>query len=138
MKALRASAYTETILGLVEVSADCDQAQRKTKLHRYLLAALIPNEFKEITAFETNGVDRETAHEGIYKTPTLSIDNKEYILKLSFKYQFGTNPKSLVNEVLYENSWLGTPKFRLREQILADIVFKCAQYATRPGIICFR
>ena len=138
MRSLRASAHTETIFGLVEISADCDQAQRKTKLHRYLLAALIPNKFKEIAVFETNGVHRETSHDGIYKTPVLLIDDEEYILKLSFKYQFGANPESFVNDVQYENSWLGIPKFRLREKMLADIVFKCAQYSTRPGIICFR
>lgn len=99
MRALRCQAKAETILGLVEVSAECDQAQKKIKLHRYLLAALIPIEFKEITVFETNKVYRETSHDGVYKTPALLIGDQQYILKLSFKYQFGTNPENIFNDV---------------------------------------
>ena len=65
------------------------------------------------------------------------IGEKSYILKLSFKYMLGTIPESRVNGILYKNPWLGTPIFRLREQILSDISFKYAQYSTRPGIISF-
>lgn len=127
------------ILGFIELSADCDQAQRKVKLHRYILCALIPERFKELaTSHGTSENPRHTAHDGIYKVPDIYFEGNKYILKLSFKYQIGTKPSTNVNGLEYDNNWLGEPILRLREQILTDISFKCANYSTRPGIISFR
>jgi len=125
-------------LGFVEVSAVCDQAQQKTKLHQYLLAALIPEKFEELTSF-TNSKDeiQNFAHIGIYRLPKIKVDNEIYILKLTFKYQIGTKVFSSVSNRQYENTWFGEPLFRLKDQILSDISFKCAQYSSRPGIIRF-
>jgi len=116
-------------LGFLEISAECDHAQRKVKLHRYVLGALIPIEHSEYTYFETNGQKKNTAHEGIYRLPIISIKGKEYLLKLSFKYQIGAAPN--------DNKWFGKPLLRIRDQVLADISFRCAQYGSRPGIIRF-
>ena len=131
MREFRAQAHSKIELGFLELSADCDQAQKKVRLHRYILAALIPIEFKDITIFESGNVERSQAHEGIYRVPVIKLAGEDYILKLSFKYQIGTIPSSKVNNVDYINKWLGEPKFRLKEQILGDISFKCAQYSTR-------
>jgi hypothetical protein len=124
------------IIGFVEVSAECDQAQKKTKLHRYILAALIPSKYNEYTTFGEHD-NRDRAHGGIYRLPQLKYKNENYILKLSFKYQLGTKPKSNVNNVEYENTWFGVPLLRLKEQILLDISFNCAHYSSRPGIVRF-
>lgn len=135
----REQARSESILGFVEVSADCDQAQKKVKLNRYLLAILIPIKYKNLTVFENkDGELRETNHEGIYKAPVIQVGEEEYILKLSFKYQLGTTPSALVHGEEYVNTWFGNTLFRLREQLLNDISFKCSQYSTRPGIVCFQ
>lgn len=125
-------------LGFVELSAVCDQAQKKTKLHQYLLAALIPEKYEELTSFKNSkGETQDFAHIGIYRLPKIKIDNEIYILKLTFKYQIGTKAFSSVNGREYENIWFGKPLFRLKDQILSDISFKCAQYSSRPGIIRF-
>lgn len=137
-RSFRNRAYENVKLGFVEVSADCDQAQRKVKLNRYLLAALIPFEFEELTNYVSpSGVLRPTAHEGIYKTLPLLISGDKYILEVSYKYQFGTLPSTTIGSQTYENSWFGKPILRLRDNILKDISYRYAQHSTRPGIISF-
>lgn len=134
---LRKEAREQTILGFIELSADCDHAQRKVRLHRYVLCALIPTKFERLTMHGPADNLRATAHGGIYRLPVIIHNNESYILKVSFRYQIGTKPFVKVQGVDHENKWLSDPILRLREQILADISFKCAQYSTRPGIISF-
>lgn len=116
-----------TILGFVEISAECDQAQQKTKLHRYVLAALTPLKFEKYSIY--NKQNRKS-HAGIYRVPDIHIDDVDYMLQLSFKYQIGSIPS--------ENGWLGKTRLRLRDQIMTDISFNCAQYISRPGIVAFK
>jgi hypothetical protein len=119
--------HKATKLGFIELSAECDQAQRKTKLNRYFLSAMIPVEYADFTHFMDGKKDAK--HAGIYRLPNLIIDKKEYVVKISFMYQVGAIPDF--------NKWLGKPKFRLKDQILSDITFKASQHASRPGIIRF-
>ncbi|HAS6345512.1 TPA: hypothetical protein I7243_19620 [Vibrio vulnificus] len=126
-KVTRGDAHAATKLGLLELSAECDQAQRKTKLNRYFLSAMIPVEFESFTFFKSGKND--TAHSGIYRLPNVVVKGQEYIVKVSFMYQVGAIPEF--------NKWLGTPVFRLKDQILSDISFKASQHAARPGIIRF-
>lgn len=116
-------------IGFLEISAECDQAQQKIKLHRYIVGALVPQKFDKFTRFDSNGVVRDCAHDGIYRFPVISLSGEPYILKLSFKYQIGTQPD--------ENQWFGQPIFRVRDQMLSDVTFNCSQYTSRPGITRF-
>lgn len=118
--------YSDIKLGFIELSAECDQAQRKTKLNRYLLSAMIPVKYKN---YATYGKGRNTAHDGIYCLPNIIVGKQEYIIKISFMYQVGAIPDF--------NKWLGKPMFRLKDQILSDITFRASQHITRPGIIRF-
>ncbi|MFT6909434.1 MAG: hypothetical protein ACJAS1_006153 [Oleiphilaceae bacterium] len=137
-KQFRKRVYDGVNLGFIEVSADCDQAQKKVKLNRYLLAVLIPFEFEELTMFASpDGKLRKTAHDGIYKTPPMLISGEKYIIKISYKYQFGTLPSAEIDGQVYDNSWFGNPVLRLRDSILNDISYRCAQHSMRPGIISF-
>ncbi|MBC3216694.1 hypothetical protein [Serratia fonticola] len=122
MEMIRAS----TILGFIEVSAECDQAQQKTKLHRYILAALTPIVHGDYVLYGKS----KTSHQGIYKLPDVCINGVDYILQATFKYQIGSMPD--------ENKWFGDVKFRLRDQVMSELVFNCAHYISRPGIICFK
>lgn len=126
-KATRKKAHNATKLGFIELSAECDQAQRKTKLHRYFLSAMIPIEYESFTSFRSGASN--TAHSGVYRLPNIVVNGKEYIVKISFMYQVGAIPKF--------NKWLGKPVFRLKDQILSDISFTASQHAARPGIIRF-
>ncbi|EGQ7940467.1 hypothetical protein V4T70_004566 [Vibrio vulnificus] len=118
---------SSTKLGFIEISAECDQAQKKTKLHRYVLAALTPLKHGE---YDIYNKQNRKSHAGIYRVPDIHIDNADYMLQLTFKYQIGSIPN--------ENIWLGNTKFRLRDQIMTEISFICAQYISRPGIISFK
>lgn len=121
------------IIGFVELSAECDHAQKKSKLHRYIISALIPDTLQEYCVF----AKRNTRHDGIYRLPPIFINEQNHILKLSFKYQIGTIDKFQIDEKSVNHKWFGDPFFRLREQILSDISFKCSQYSSRPGIVSF-
>lgn len=126
-KGERNAARKATKVGFLELSAECDQAQRKTKMNRYFISAMIPKQFENFTFFRNKSDD--TAHSGIYRLPNVIIGGDEYIVKISFLYQVGAIPGF--------NKWLGTPVFRLKDQILSDISFKASQHAARPGIIRF-
>lgn len=116
-----------TKLGFVEISAECDQAQKKTKLHRYVLAALTPLSHGDYDIYNKQS---RKSHAGIYRVPDIHVDGTDYMLQLTFKYQIGSIPS--------ENIWLGDSRFRLRDQIMTEIAFSCAQYISRPGIIAFK
>ena len=126
-KTTRREAHEATKIGFLELSAACDQAQKKTKMNRYFLSAMIPKQFEDFTFFRDK--TSNTAHTGIYRLPSVSINGEEYIVKVSFMYQVGAIPDF--------NKWLGIPVFRLKDQILSDISFKASQHAARPGIIRF-
>ncbi|WP_445365385.1 hypothetical protein ACJJJB_20015 [Microbulbifer sp. ANSA001] len=126
-KTERQVAREQLELGFLEVSAACDHAQRKTKLPKYILGALIPVEFENFTIFQNGNKDR--AHEGIYRLPVIELGGKSYIVKFSFKYQFGVQPD--------HNKWFGECMFRVRDQVLSSIIFNKSQHASRPGIISF-
>lgn len=129
-KGLREQARNKIVIGFLEVSPACDYAQRKTKLPRYILGALIPSEFEVLTSFETSqGVKKDRAHEGVYRLPRIDFKGKTYVVKFSFKYQLGAQPD--------DNQWFGSSLFRVRDQILSAITFSCSQYASRPGVISF-
>lgn len=129
-RAFTERARNRTILGFLEVSAACDYAQRKTKFPRYILGALIPAEFEELTHFKTSqGGEKDRAHDGVYRLPPVEIDGENYVVKFSFKYQIGAQPD--------DNQWFGASLFRVRDQILSSITFSCSQYASRPGVISF-
>lgn len=123
----REQARAKTILGFIELSPECDHAQRKIKLNRYFLSAMIPVEYEKHTFYGNER--RNTAHAGVYRLPNLIIGEKEYIIKISFRYQVGAIPDF--------NKWMGKPLFRLKNQTLADISFRASQHVNRPGIIRF-
>ncbi len=125
-KGERANVQAEIKLGFLELSAECDQAQRKTKLHRYFLSAMVPAQYEKHTFSRHGG---KTQHSGIYRLPNVRIAGQDYIVKVTFMYQIGAIPEF--------NKWLGKPVFRLKDQILSDISFSAFQHAARPGIIRF-
>jgi len=78
---LRESARRETILGFLEISPACDYAQKKTKLPKYILGALIPEKFEELTNRSSNLGGGDRAHEGIHRLPKIEVGGETYVLK---------------------------------------------------------
>lgn len=128
-KEFRNKARENIIFGWLEVGAACDHAQKKNRLHRYLLSALIPSEFLEMICKKSeDGVSRK-AHGGMYRSPLLLYKGEQYVLLASFRYTTGLHIDSDV---------LDKPMFRLKEQIINEIAFAWSQHSIRPGITSFR
>jgi hypothetical protein len=131
----RQRAADQTILGWLEIGSVCDHAQKKHKLHRYLLAALIPIEYEGLTIIteeKDKGVKKiksDRRHDAIYRFPVLAYKGNQYVLKVSFRYQIGAHTDSEV---------LGEPLFRIKAQILNEVAFRWGQHSIRPGITSFK
>jgi hypothetical protein len=110
--------------GLIEISPACDYAQNNARSHRYVLSVLIKSKY-----IDDRKITNKGKHNAIEVIPNLKIFNEEYSLRINYRYVFGLDPAK---------QGLDQPIFRLREQILNDIVFKYGKYASRPGIISFR
>jgi hypothetical protein len=102
---------------LVRVGAVCDQAQGNTGPVPYLIGLEIPSEVK-----------RDTPSNAEWKSPvfTSHISNESFRLHV--------NSRHLVTRTYPQiGGW--TVKYRLREQILMDLINHAAGYISRPGIV---
>ncbi|WP_420588315.1 hypothetical protein [Bacterioplanoides sp.] len=122
------ASFQNCVVGFLESSAACDYAQRKVKLPRYILGILIPEELKSFARFKFQDTYKE-AHDGIYRLPIVNYKGKPYILKFSFKYQVGAQPE--------DHKWFGRPLLRLRDQVIASINSRNANYSSRLGVMSF-
>lgn len=125
--AVKSDVINETKLGWLEIGAECDHAQRKNRLHRYVLGALVPEKYSGSLYSDKRDI-KDRAHEGVYRFPVVSYRNESYIILISFRYQIGAHTGSEA---------LGDPMFRVKEQILTDIAFRWSKHSIRPGITSF-
>ncbi len=128
-KSLRKEARENLVLGWIEIGAVCDHAQQKNRLHRYLLSALVPVEYSAMVCQQRESGTMLKAHEGIFRSPVLHYNGKQYILLISFRYTAGLHKDSCM---------LDKPLFRLKEQIINEVAFAWSKYSIRPGITSFR
>lgn len=128
-KKFRDEARKNLILGWLEIGATCDHDQQKNRLHRFLLSALVPLEYSEMTCKKRESGMSLTAHEGIYRSPVLQYQGKQYIMLISFRYTTGLHKDSCI---------LDEPLFRLKEQIINAVAFAWSKHSIRPGITSFR
>jgi len=119
-------------LGLLELSAACDYAQRKDRSLRYVLAALISAAHASRTEFpdpeDHEGRPRESRHEAIYRLPPIRIKDENFICALDFRYILGL-PQN--------HELIGKPLFRVRVPLLDEIAYRCSSHLARPGFISF-
>ncbi|MDN7899119.1 hypothetical protein [Burkholderia cepacia] len=115
--------------GFIETSADCDHAQKKARLYRYVLAAIVPCERKEnVTFVDSNGMSSDRRHNAIYRMPDIDYDGEPVVLFANFRYLMG----------LAENSdILGDVKLRIRSGIMAELIHSYSRYIARPGVVSF-
>lgn len=102
----------------IVVTPICDFAQKDNKIYDRIVKGLfIPSEYK-------NFIDDKS--EAVYVLPiTINYNEKEYVLILDFRY-FSTTEL---------NAECGTPIFRLRQELLAEIQSKLARHINRQGIL---
>jgi hypothetical protein len=112
---------SDTVLGWLEIGAICDHAQRKNRMHRYLLGALT-------SVDDVKKISENLKHEGIYRFPDIQLSGKRYIFQISFRFHMSAHADS---------KQLGNPIFRVKDQILNEVMFKWSNYSVRPGITGF-
>jgi hypothetical protein len=102
---------------LVRVGAVCDQAQGNTGPVPYLMALEIPAEVKR---------DKPTDAE--WKSPAFVLQ------VLNEPFRLHVNSRHLVTRTYPQiGGW--TVRYRLREQVLMDLIAHAAGYISRPGIV---
>lgn len=115
----------DIVLGVLEISPDCDHANKKIKMHRFILTSLIPSDL--FTSEAWNSVTANQ-HDGIFKeTPDILYKEKQYKLFLSFKYIISI-PLSDENKDIFSHDSL-----RLKDDVLVKIRTEMARYISRPG-----
>jgi len=104
----------------LEVSAACDYAQNKTRLHKYILGVLF------------SGKKDMAAGDYIYELPfDFNYDGKTCSLALNFNYTFNEEDSET-------NKILGEKLFSLKENCLNCIISEYANHISRLGFTCFR
>jgi hypothetical protein len=119
-------------LGLVELSASCDYAQRKDRSYRFVLATIIPIEYSQFALFgdaPDGGVPPKLVkHDAVYRLPAFQVAERAFVCKLNFRHILGLPATSPV---------LGEAYFRIRAPLLDEIAYRCSSHLARPGIVAF-
>lgn len=127
----------EVKLGILDITRACDYANRKHGLRRFVLGAIIPDSLEKYILWPKKE-SPEKKHDGIYRLPHISInvggkEQQESILQVSFKYVLSLPENSpLLTDLSI------TPLFRVRRQVLADIISKFGAHTTSPGLLSFK
>lgn len=101
----------------LEVSPSCDYAQEKLRIHRCLAGVLWPfDHAKKIKKYA----------DFLYKTPSLEMNNKLYVIVFDLRYFFSMPIQKLRNKKAL---------FRLRRDLLIDIQSGISKHINRPGIL---
>lgn len=109
---------------VVELSADCDYAQDKTRSHRFLLAIFVPTSDPAPFYSRSKGA----ANEAIYDTQEITLAGTQGRLLISCRI-FLTRP--------YKGSVVGTVVTRMRQEVLSEIAHHYSTHMRRPGKIAF-
>ena len=112
--------YAQCRLRLVRIGAACDHAQNRFGPIPYLLGIEIPHDVRR---------DRSSAAE--WKSPVLLVgsNDKPFNLAVNARYSVSVAPTGI-------QTW--NPVYRLREQLLMQLISHVSDYLSRPGIIELR
>lgn len=122
-------------LGILDITRTCDYAARKHGLRRFVLGAIIPATLNDYIYWEDKD-NPEKKHDGIYRLPGVFIDlgegAQECVIQVNFRYVISLPDNSPLLDDTTTN-----PCFRVRRQVLLDIISKYGAYTTSPGLLSF-
>lgn len=101
---------------LIEISASCDYAQQNSRLFKYILG--VKCTLDEYTSTKKSDY--------LYVTPTFTLNNKDFLVILNFRYVFGLRKSDAI---------LGDVLFRFGENFTNLIGNKYSNYISRIGIV---
>ena len=104
---------------LVQTQAACDYAQAQPGPLPFHLGLCLP----------ASEVRRGTPPAALWRSPCFDLDGKPHFLHVNARFQ-----TSLLSAEVAE----AQPLFRLREQLLSDLIYRLHSHGARPGIISFR
>lgn len=104
---------------LVQSQAACDYAQRQPG----------PLPFYLGLDFEASNMSRDKPPAALWTSPPFEIDARRRVLRVSARFQV-----SIPLQVAETDS----PIYRLRDQLLTDLIHHVHAYGARPGMISFR
>lgn len=119
---LKKNDRTSSIVIALEFSAACDFSQDKKRTNKFMLGALIEEDFV---------VNLDEANVGdflLIPSFSFNIEDKHYIIGLNLNYTFIEQENSL---------FLSNPKFILRKEIMDMIGNRYANHVSRIGITSF-
>lgn len=131
----RDAALQDAIVGVVEVGAACDHANRKNHMPRHVLALMLPEEHLNIVGHD-KGKDKDNNpvyglgnHGGCVEYGPFQYKDRNWRIAVNFRYMRGFTSAEKMLEL---------PILRLRNQIVNEIGFRESHFHARPGIISFR
>ncbi|EIU2893489.1 hypothetical protein L4O78_002333 [Pseudomonas aeruginosa] len=107
---------------LLQSQAACDYAQKKPQMLSYFLGL----EVSSSAVRDSRSGDAPPLPESLWVSPVFSIDDADKVLLFNAGSLL-VFPVDLISSV--------RPVYRLREQILNDLLFKLRNHQSRPGII---
>ena len=121
-------------IGMIEISAACDHAQKTNRAYSYVPAILIPKQYDQYTKFiDSAGKERDTKNEGIFRFGSpleinIAGNLTPCIVEVNWHYVVG---------LAANNPILGDPLFRFRKQVADHIAYGYTRYLARPGLFSF-
>ena len=103
---------------LVQAQAACDYAQRQPGPLPFYLGIEI----------EASKSDSNTAPASLWRSPNFMMDDKIQQLQVNFRFMVCLPVQAAENI---------EPLYRLREPLLADLIYRAHTYGARPGMISF-
>jgi hypothetical protein len=123
---LRSSAISECKISLVRIGAACDYAQNKKGPIPFLLAVEIPEKVER----QMNGDKPVKLSDAIWQSPVFVLPNDSDPVRLYVHFRF---PFSKTEKYFKDIE----ARYRLREQLLMNLIAAASNYTSRPSVIQF-
>lgn len=104
---------------LVQCQAICDYAQNKPGPLPYYLGLELPDK----------SISKKTPPEALWTSPSFEKDGSTIYLRVNARFQISLSPTFTEQEHV---------RYRLREQLLNDLIYRIHSYGARPGMLSFR
>ena len=105
---------------LVQCQAACDYAQKQPGPIPYQLGLLVPAERR---------VKNRKPPDALWQSPRFDFNDEVFFLHVNARFSLSLPPVYATAE---------EPLFRLREQLLNQLIYELHSYGARPGIVSFR
>lgn len=130
VKAFKAKIAKDCQLVLVEITPPCDYSQKKFVWHRYVVGALVPHDFVDLTrVLNREKQDRES------RLPDFCWESPEFQIKEDPPFRIIFNSRLIVSippKPEFQEK-VGKRRFRIRQPLLSDMIGWLSRQSSRQG-----